>query len=92
MCFAAGLLLCAHVAALHVLSLASAVQRVQIYPCYINSKRTVAAGRKIAKAKGRYCYACHHVGCWPCQAREDLCVQRVRTQRPWRLSTAATKA
>ena len=72
------MLLCAHVA-VTVLSLASAVQRVQIYPCYINSKRTVAAGRKIAKAKGTHCSACHRVGCWPlpgssilvCAACED---------------------
>ena len=27
----------------------------------------------------------------PCQAREDLCVQRVRTQRPWRLSMCCNK-
>ena len=66
-------------------------QRVVIYPCYINSKKTIAEGRRIPVEKGKESSAPSVYGSLgPGYCRNSESVQPVKTRTQWRLWTAAT--
>ncbi len=71
------------------------LQRVIVYPAYIDSKKTIAGGRKITKAKGLLSLSVLPLALAELEAAvlhltPVFAMKPARTQPPWRLWTAVT--